>query len=301
MAKNTRKPSRTQRDKLAISIAKKLKEAGIISKQAKLHGGHYISQKVLRRVKEHQAAARLNYGTVKVSKEIARAAKERGYQVVQGNRIIGPKTPSFRHRLQSGQVTGVKPVKGGFMEEVYLPHTIYDLRSLIENLDEGGIDTLKLPGEHFAFKYKGAESYRAFMNSADLLKYLQHYKGITTAIDSNKVEDLQEEFEAITLFRLHRDDIDHAIPNMKERQARKAQERRDAIARGEYVPRRTRKKTRSEYLDSIPKWKKERILAKAAEYDRNRRAALIADPEKLNAYKAAAKRRAKASADRRKK
>lgn len=299
MAKSRRKIYSTQRDKLAIDVAKYLKSAGILSKQTKLHGGRYISREVLAKVKEHQAAARLRYGTVKVPKAIARAAKERGYQVVQGNRIIGPKTAIFRSRLQSGAITGVRPVKGGFMEEVTLPHTIYDLKSLIERLEEGGIDTLKLPGEHFAFKYKGAESYRAFMNSQDLLNYLMHYKSIVGAINSGKAEDLQGEFDALTIFRLHRDDIDRAIPSMKERAARNKQRRREAIARGEYTPR-PRKKTRAEYLAGIPQWKADKIRAKAAAYDRKRREELAKNPEKLAKVREAAKARAKASRERNK-
>jgi hypothetical protein len=298
MAKYKRKVYSTQRDKLAIDIAKKLKAAGIISKQAKLHGGRYISREVLAKVREHQHAAALNYGTVKVSKEIARAAKERGYQVVQGNRIIGPKTPIFRKRLQAGSLTGVKPIKGGYMEEITLPHTIYDMRTLIEALGGDGINTLKQPGEMFAFKYKGAESYRTFKNSKALMDYLLHYKGVDRALASNRPEDLQEEFNNLVLFRLHPADERLVIPDAKERRRRNAERRAEAIRRGEYVIRRKRKSW-SEKLANMPDWRATALREGKRKRAEAHRASLTG--EELERYKEAAKARAKASRDKKKK
>lgn len=300
MAKHKRKPSSAQRDKLNIAVASYLKKVGIISKQAKLHGGHYISPTVLKKAKEYQAAARLNYTTVKVDKATARAAKERGYQVVQGNRIIGPKTPTFRNRLKAGKLTGVKPVRGGYMEEIQLPHTIYDIRSLIEQLKEGGIDTLKMADEQFAFKYHGGTSYRAFLNSQDLLNALMRYQDVARAMESKKPEDLQEQFEAITLFRLHRDDITRAIPGPKERAKAAIERRAERIRNGEYVTRR-RKKTRAEYLETLDPRRAAKIREKAAEYDRARREKIKNNPAIYERMKERAKARAKASRERNKK
>lgn len=242
MSKTKRKPSAAQRDKFNIAIAKELKKSGILSKQTKLHGGQFISRDVLKKVKAYTDLARLNYGTVKVNKEVAKAAKERGYTVVQGNRIVGPKTTQFRNRLKTGVVTGVKPVKGGYMEEVILPHTVYDIPSLMGQLEEG-IDTLKLPNEQFAFKYRGNESYRSFMNSKQLYEYLQHYKGFNSQTVSQKPEDMQEDFDAITIFRLHPNAVNENLPTIRERKERAAQRRAEKIKQGLWVTR--KKKTKS--------------------------------------------------------
>ena len=255
MAQSKRKIYKTQRDKKAIAIAKKLKAEGVISKQAKLHGGRYISKEVLQKVKEYQAIARLNYTTIAVDKKTAKAAKERGYTVVQGNRIVGPKTPSFRNRLKSGQLTGVKPVKGGYMEEVTLPHTIYDMQTLIE---AGDIDTLKLDNEYFAFKYKGAESYRVFQNTQLMLDYILGYKSVAAAIKTQKPEDLQEEFSNFTIMRLHADDIRNVIPTAQERRRRAAAARAEKIRNGEYITRKS-KKTWKERLDNMPEYRAEKL------------------------------------------
>ncbi len=224
MAKHKRKIAASQRDKTAITIAKELKKSGILSKQANLHSGKYISRFVLKKVRQYENIANLDYGAVKVSRDIAKAAKERGFEVVQGNKIIGPKTPQFRNRLRKGEITGVKPVRGGYMEEVILPHTTYDLRSLVQELGEG-IDNLKLPNEQFAFKYQGNESSRGFSNSKQLLEYLLHYKGIETAL-SERPEDLQEQFDAISIFRLHPNDTTRVIPGATERRKRSDAKRR---------------------------------------------------------------------------
>jgi hypothetical protein len=299
MAKNRRKPSAAQRERLNIDIAKYLKSVGIISKQAKLHGGHYISPTVLKRVREHTAAAKLNYTSVKVNKAIARAAKERGFQVVQGNRIIGPKTPIFRKRLQAGAITGVRPIKGGMMEELILPHTIYDLRTLINALGKDGIDTLKLPEEHFAFKYKGAESYRSFRNSKQLLDYLTHYVGIDAALKSNKTEDMQEQFNNLVIFRLHPYTVSENLPSVRERRDRRAMERAEAIRNGNYVIRRTKPgKSFADRLANMPDWKAAKIRAAKAAKAKAYRNKLTGDD--LAKYRAKAAARAKISRERNK-
>ena len=294
MAKNRRKPSAAQRDKYVISVAKKLKSSGILSKQVKLHGGHYVSKDVLRKVRDMEALARLDYKAVKVPKSVAKAAKERGYQVVQGNRIIGPSTPQFRNRLKRGEVTGIKPVKGGYMEEVILPHTVMDMRSLVEQL-ESGIDTLKMKDERFAFKYHGHESWRSFRDTDELLSYLRHYKGVMGLTDSMKAEDLQEEFEALTLFRLHPASEGLNIPRHSQRRERAKQQRLEAISRGEYIPKPRKRKSkyeRAEYMEGIGKIK---YLERLAKQERKKRERLMRDPIKYEAYKQAAKKRAKKS------
>ena len=284
MGKNKRRIASAQRDKIAIQVAKELKKAGILSKQANLHSGKYISRSVLAKVKEYRAAADLGYKAVTVSKATAKAAKERGYQVVQGNRIIGPATPQFRNRLKAGALTGVKPVRGGLMEEVTLPHTVMDMHSLVAQLEDG-IDTLKLSDEYFAFKYKGAESYRAFPTTEALLEYLKHYKGIFSPNGSLKAEDLQEEFDALTIFRLHRHDIRANI--------------RGPGRRPKTVSSRPRKSL-GEKLANMHPDRAERIRKKMAAKSAAQRAARAADPVALEKYKEKARTRATKSYQNRK-
>ena len=63
------------------------------------------AKELLRKVKEYENIARLGYKAIPVSKSTAQAAKERGSTVVQGNRIIGPATNTFRSRLKKGLIT----------------------------------------------------------------------------------------------------------------------------------------------------------------------------------------------------
>lgn len=233
MAKHKRKPSAAQRDKYNIDLAKKLKASGVLSKQTKLHGGKFISRDVLKKVRELETIARLNYGAVKVSKDLAMKAKAQNYMVIGGNKIVGPKTQAFRKRLEENIIAGLRPVKGGFMEEVVLPHSIFDLRTLSEGLDNY-LDNLKLPNEYFAFKYKGGISTRAFPNAQALKEYLFHYKNIDLAL-STRPEDIQEEFENVSIFRLHPNDYERVIPGgearKRESNRRRAERKRQRLSR----------------------------------------------------------------------
>jgi hypothetical protein len=293
MAKNKRKVYATQRDKLAIDTAIYLKKIGVISKNAKMHGGKYISREVLAKVQKHQSIARLNYTTVKVDKATARAAKERGYEVFQGTRIVGPKSATFRNRLKSGQVTGLKPVKGGYMEEVILPHSVYDIQSLI---NMGSIDTLKLEDEFFAFKYKGWESYSMFSSTDKLIETLMGYKSIAATLMSDKPEDLQGELANIVIYRLHRED-EHLIPSFKERQKKRAAIRAQEIRDGLRVPRKN-KKTRAQRLAELSDRERNWRLEMYAEKDRAKRANMTKAERAV--YRAKAAARAKASRERNK-
>jgi hypothetical protein len=292
VAKTKAKRSAAQRDKNNIAIAVQLKKAGILSKQAKLHSGAYISKDVLRKVRAYQHQAALGYKAYEAPKAVVRAAKERGYQTIGGTKIIGPKSDTFRKRLAKGEVTGIKPVRGGFMEEVTLPHDVYDMRTLIERLD-GGIDSLKLPEEQFAFKYHGAESYRAFLDTRQMLDYLRHYKGAFDFNPSMKPEDLQEEFDNFTIFRLHPNAVDLNIRGARKRREDKKAKRMAEVKAGTYVAQgRARfRKPLSEKLAEMPAARANRIRAKMAKESQEKRAALVADPAKLADYRAKAKAR----------
>lgn len=283
MAKNKRRISATQRDKAVIDVAKKLKKAGILSKKANLHSGRYVSRGVLKKVIEKQHLAHLNYQAVKVPKKLAQEAKERGFEVVAGNKIIGPRDGAFKKRLLSGELTGVKPIKGGYMEEVVLPHTVWDMRSLVAQL-ETGIDTLKLPNEYFAFKFYGNESYRAFPDTEDMLKYLRGYKSIFDLNGSLKPEELQEEFQNLVIFRLHRNDAGRLI---------RSPDRRKKERKPNHTGRSSGRKTLSERLEQMHPRRAEKIRADRAAKAKEKRDAMT--PAQREAYKEAARKRASKS------
>lgn len=284
MAKNKRKISSTQRDKSVIEVAKKLKAAGILSKKANLHSGRYVSRGVLKKVIEKQHLAHLNYQAVKVPKELAKAAKERGFEVVGGNKIVGPKDGMFSRRLKAGELTGVKPVKGGYFEEVVLPYSVFDMKSLVHQL-ELGIDSYKLPNEQFAFKFHGHESYKAFMNTEQMLTYLRGYKTLFDPGGSLKPEELTEEFQNLVILRLHPNDTRRLIPS---------KERRKKMGRTNATGRNTGRagKTLSERLAAMHPRRAEAVRKKRAERAQKQREEMAKDPKKLEAYRAAARKRA---------
>lgn len=283
MAKSRRKIYTTQRDKVAIALAKKLKERGILSKQAKLHGGKFISSGVLSKVREFQGSALANYKAHTVSREVARAAKARGFQVVQGNKIVGPTNRTFVNRLKAGILTGVRPVKGGMMEQVILAPSVYDMQSLISAVGDG-IDSLKMPDEQFAFTFHGNKSLEAYRDSEHLLARLSHYYGRFNA-SSLKPEEMQEEFNAFVIFRLHRENVPALLPTKAQRDRMNPR-----TGRGGY-----RGPSTAERLAKMDPDRARRKRAKMAIQAQEKRARIKANPERYKTYKEKGNVRAKRS------
>ncbi len=207
MAKRTRKISSTQRDKYAIEVAKYLKQSGILSKQAKLHSGKYISKGVLKKTRDYEQAYRMGLKAYKVPKELARKAKEKGFLTIASNKIIGPKTKTFAKRIKENLVTGVRPIKGGIMEQVILASGPLSIGQTLARISQG-IDDLKAPNEQFGFQIGnnigGSASgyYKGFKNTQDMLDFMQHYKFWDATGDN------EGEVEALVVFKAHRDEIE---------------------------------------------------------------------------------------------
>jgi len=282
MAKNKRKISSTQRDKLAIETAKILKKKGVLSKQTKLHGGKFISRAVLKKVQEFQHVARPDYRALKVTKDYAKKAKEEGYQVVQGNRVIVPADHDFVKRVKKGIISGLKPVKGGFMSEITIPFTAENVHELTNKLQYESLDDLKLDHEQFAFSFHGNMSYRAFLDTDTMRKYLEHYKQ-------------DEKIRAVKVYRLHPSDVSTFIKGREYRERMKRQTRTRTV-QDRRAP--TGKRTYSERMERLEKVAPNRaakVREKAAKKSVEQRAKLLSDPAKLEAYRAKGRERARVS------
>jgi len=284
MTKYKRKPNTSQRDKAVLAMAKKMKQQGLLSKQTKLHGGKYVSQAVLKKVVANQHLSRLDYRPVKASKKELQAAKDQGFEVINGG-IVGPNSNTFRARVRKGILTGVAPVKGGMMEQLHMPADIFTMRQLLERLGNKGIDNLKNDNEYFAFKIQGRMSLRPVLNSAELRMYFERYSiDIDTEIDTETVTNDIPPL-SLVFFRLHRDDIAHSFPKKEERKRINKQfAKANKTGRNVY-------KSRDKYAHMHPNRAKI-MMAREAESKRQFREKLQADPKALAEYKEKAKVRA---------
>lgn len=286
MAKSKTKISSTQRDKLVIARAKALKKAGILSKNAKLHGGQYVSKSVLKKVREYSSLIDYGYKAHPAPKDVVKAAKERGFQTIGGTKVVGPSTPKFRGNLKKGVLTGVQPLRRGYMETIDLPHSIYDLHQLYEAMGDEGLNSLKNDDEMFAFSFHGnmqRANVRPFKDTQTLREYLFQYKGIQEALASNSAESMTAELNAISLIRIRNEDQHLFIPRPSQRRLLHA-------ARGTTYP---RKRGRGEGL-SIEK--QEAIRKKRAAQAAKKRARMTeAQLEKVRKQnrESLARRRAK--------
>ncbi len=291
VAKRKAKPSAAQRDKIAITLAKKLKKKGLLSKQTKLHGGKYISRGVLKKVVEYQSYASGNYRLLDISKAAVKvdikAARAEGYTVIGRKHIVIPNNKGFADRiLNQGLLSGVKPVKGGQMSEVHMPFTAENMAELMERMEdnETRVNELKLEDERFAFliwdEGVGGMSTRAFRDTYEMMRHFRHYN-----------PDLP--VGAVKFFRLHRDEEDMFIPDIKEREKLN---RANRIAKRNTQGRRGPRggMTRLQWLDvyrpAAADAIRDRNLAKAA----LKRERIAANPAEHEAHKAKERERLKA-------
>lgn len=237
MAKRKSKVSASQRDKITIARAKALKKAGILTSRTNLHSGHYISKYAVKKVKELGSLAGTNVKAYKAPKEIVARAKERGFVTV-GNKIVGPKTPQFRKLLTKGDVGnreldasnlifGVQPLRGGMMEIIQLPHSIFDLHTLYTAMGDEGLNRLKNKDEIFAFSFHGnmqnpsnmlAHNIKFFSDTQEMREYLFQYKSIQKALETRNPDNMQEEFQAIQIIRIRPEDQGLFIPTRTQRE-----------------------------------------------------------------------------------
>ena len=291
-----RKPSGLQLDKSVIATVKKLKARGILSKATKLHGGRYVSRRVVKKAFQFQHAASLNYKAIPVSKALAQKAKDEGFTVVRGNYIVSPSNRAWQKRIKSGDIAGVRPIKGGYIEAIVLPHSIFDIRTLYNRLATGELDGLKLVGEEFAFAFFEHFSYRTFKSTPELLKYLTFYKSIFDAAQDLRADTMGETFRNLQLFRVNSNSISEYNLDGKFRAKRTAERQKTYQDR--------RNQNESYHFKRLNKMHPDRAMreikrmnAKAAIY----RETLKADPAKMAEYNAKGRKRAKASYKARKK
>lgn len=219
--KRRSKISSTQRDRAVIDAAKYLKKIGALSPRTKLHGGKFVSPKVLARVRELAYVEKKHYTTVKAPRAVAEKAKAAGYQVVRGNYIVTPRDRRYRESIARGEPSGVVPTRSGVVEVIELPHDIIDMQTLVGRLEDGDLmEDLIAPGEMFAFKFFGHDSYQPFPNSREFLDYLRHYKSVFSPTGQVKTEDLSEEFKNLVLIRMNPGDYNPPTPEQRRKIAR---------------------------------------------------------------------------------
>ena len=278
MAKSKRKIYSTQRDKEAIEIAKILKRKGVLSKQTKLHGGKYISRAALSKVRKYWFAASDDYKVVEVSKETVKKAREQDYISFSGNKLLVPSDKRFIKRLKSGQLSGVRPIKGGTMQEVHIPFTGSNVQDLVWKLQNDDLDDLKLPDEQFAFTItdesgRGGMSLRAFPTATGMKDYLQYYR-----------HDLPT--SAIKFFRLKTEDIPLLIKGPERR-------RKDRISTQQDRRSKARVRKPWHYPENMPANRAKMFREAQNKRQQERRERLAKDPAKLQELRDKAKERSK--------
>lgn len=239
MPKSKRSVPARQRNKDYIAAAKNLKAKGLLGPKTNLHSGKYISKYAAQQVERFREVANANYTTVKVSKKQAEEAKSRGF-ITKSNFLVIPKEKAKEVKRAVKEKTfasaiGVRPLPGGTIDVVQLPHDIMDMRKLVEALGEGGLNDLKQPDELFTFRYRGSGqhglAYRVFRNTQQLLQYLFHYNSIFNADGSINTEFEDENFDGFELLRIREQDVGLIRPKSERKRSRipRAKDRKEAM------------------------------------------------------------------------
>lgn len=205
MAKKTRKTKRSSnlvRDKELVALAKTAKRHGLISKQAKLHGGKAISRKTAKHVRELEWRIRAGHVAQPVSKKTLEAYKRAGVATA-GGKVIRPPGRKAAEAIRHGEIIEVRPNLGN--GEQYISRTKAvggrEIHELLKNPPP-----LK-PGEYYSYKYGNARKY--YTNAESMQKDLEKYVDVW----SEKDEDFAIEIETV--------DRSQVIEYMEERGSRK--------------------------------------------------------------------------------
>lgn len=214
--------------KYFIQQARIAKKRGLISKQTKLHGGKFLSNKVLNKIIDIDPLIEAGYVGHKAPRKTVQEARKKGYKV-QGNLIVGPSAAKpegrrFKKALAEGKIAGVKPVSAGHMEIVEMPYGITDLRDMIAKYHTNPelLDDLKTEDEMFLFKIYGNESYLPFIDTKSMLDYFLKYRSIFDAAGDIRVALLEDTFEAFQVFRFNPQDTYRFIRSGRERNKARA-------------------------------------------------------------------------------
>lgn len=155
---------------------------------------------------------------VKVKPDLLKQYKEAGFQVF-GGRVIVEKTPEEISRTRKGLPLMRRHLGGSFVQErlvlPYGPTNIDDFRARVVT-DPTSFDSLKEPGDAFAFKIYGNNSLATFADMQSLLTYLEHYQVI---------HERQDAWTSLQFFRVAPGSWK---PTRKERRSASQQDRRDA-------------------------------------------------------------------------
>lgn len=202
MAKRKRAASTNQRAKENIAAARALVKMGVLSKQTKFHGGKYISQRVLKKVRENEWILKNNEKAIPVSRKYAEKAAQHNIHIIKaGSRrlVVVPNRPREIKLVKQGYISGITHVPGGQHYTVRLPYE--NMRDLMEAIENGELESFKDPKEEFAFTYFGNMSTRSFRDMKALKEWLMHYD-FAEYVDGEIGEALQAAYANFNLYRV---------------------------------------------------------------------------------------------------
>lgn len=253
---------------------KVLKSKGLVSKRVdarKQRPTRYMRAKV-------KQLAPILHGEavgVKVRPDLLKKYKEAGFNIVN-RRVIVEKTPEEISRTRKGLPLLRRHLGGEFAQERLVlpfgPRNIDDFRAKV-SADPRAFDSLKEPGDLFAFKLFGNNSLSTFDDIVSLLEYLEHYQVFSSY-------HKEEAWTSLQFFRVAPGAWKHS-PRAKRTDTATAQDRRSSVKRRQWSKVKGERIHRQEDAARKRRLRADESYAAAErERDRVRKAAKrVADPE----------------------
>jgi hypothetical protein len=152
----------------------RLKKLGVVSKRQDVR--HQEPTKYMRgKVRKFGDVLRGEAIPVRAPKAVRETYREKGLFATRGGFVIVPKDQEGqRSKIRRGLIENIFPLGRGEMREVILPYRVADMVGLVQALkSDPSLDGRKEPTEMFAFRLYGHNSRTAFVDSQELIDYIE--------------------------------------------------------------------------------------------------------------------------------
>lgn len=205
----------------------------------------------------------------KVSKSEARKLRAAG-QTVVNDKLILRAEPGTRRDYKAGKIH-TKPLEKEGFERIEFPVPYRNLAQWLRTArNDPALENLKRPGDRWAFRYFGNNSYDTYADLDAMLADLERYESTEEAIDDGDEEGMREVYRNVELFRVQRG----KWPRHYKARARKRETAAKMKARRPKAYKRTRERDRlrkQAARDKIKSNPKKHAAFKAKDAARKRR------------------------------
>ena len=180
----------------------KLKKAGLVDKSLNVRSAK-PTPALTRKINKYKDVVSGDAKVYTVSKSQASKLKATG-QTVVGNKLVLRAEPGTTAEYKKGLIH-IKPIGDQGFERIVFPVPFKNLRQWLRDAKKDpSLQNLKLPGDRFAFRYFGNNSYDTFSDIDLLIEKLERYENTEESLEEGSEEAQREVYRNIEIVRVKR-------------------------------------------------------------------------------------------------